>query len=303
MRNDGVSTVVAERDLAAGVKELRQNLVALFASVLPFLGWGWFCYALFRAYRPVLYAGPWMILGVAAVATFRLRAGHCRLAAWILLVSMLASLALISWAEPGLLSVAYGTIVVMAAGALLGPAVASAFVALTWLVEVGVLWQAAVDPPARSTLLGILLLYALISGASYLTARPLREALDWAFAGWRRARDLLQDTRARRAELYRAVRALEEATYRMERMNNELVVAQHEAQQARALKARFAATVSHELRSPLNLILGFSRLMALSPESYGEALPRAYRADIDAIYRNSQQLVALVDDILDLSQI
>jgi len=61
--------------------------------------------------------------------------------------------------------------------------------------------------------------------------------------------------------------------------------------------------VSHELRSPLNLILGFSRLMVLSPESYGEALPRPYREDMDAIYRNSQHLLALIDDILDLSQI
>ena len=56
MRNDGVSTVVAERDLAAGVKELRQNLVALFASVLPF-GWGWLCYVLF-ALPPGVARGP-----------------------------------------------------------------------------------------------------------------------------------------------------------------------------------------------------------------------------------------------------
>ena len=80
-------------------------------------------------------------------------------------------------------------------------------------------------------------------------------------------------------------------------------MAQREAEEARVLKARFAAMVSHEIRGPLNLILGFSRMMALSPERYGEPLPRAYREDVDTIYRNSQHLLALVDDVLDLSQI
>jgi len=303
MQDSDVRAVVAERDLAAGLLELRQNLLALFASVLPFLGWAWFCYGLFRSYLPVTYAGPWILLGVGAAASYHLRIAHCRPASWILLLSMLLSLALITWSEPGVLAVANGVLVVATAGALLGPATAAAMAVLTWLVEVGALWMVTGALLAPTALLSTFLLYALMWGAGYLTARPLREALDWAFSGWGRARKLLQETQARRAELYRAVRALEEATYRMERMNNELVVAQHEAQQARALKARFAATVSHELRSPLNLILGFSKLMALSPESYGEALPRAYRADVDAIYRNSQHLVALVDDILDLSQI
>lgn len=303
MRDEGTEAVVAELDLAAGIEELRQNLVALFASVLPFLGWGWFCYGLFRAYRPITYAGPWMLLGVGAVASLRLRATHCRLASWLLLASLLISMALVTWAEPDVLAVTFGVLAVMTAAALLGTPASAVLVVVTWLVENGVLWWAGGALPAPATLVGTLLLYILVSGVSHLTARPLREALDWAFSGWGRARALLRETRSRRAELYRAVRALEEATYRMERMNNELVLAQHEAQQARALKARFAATVSHELRSPLNLILGFSKLMALSPESYGEALPRAYRADVDAIYRNSQHLVALVDDILDLSQI
>jgi len=295
--------LMAEGDLAEGVAELRQNLVALFASALPLLGWGWFCYALFGGYRPITYAGPWIVLGVSAYASYRLREAHWRPASWLLLVSATASLAIITYAEPHAFVAAYGAVVIMAAGSLLGTAGAAAFTAVAWLTEVGMLRLASGGWPAPSTLTATLLLYLLVLGGSFLTARPLREALVWAFSGWARAQDLLMETRQRRAELYRAVRALEEATFRMERMNNELVLAQHEAQQARALKARFAATVSHELRSPLNLILGFSKLMALSPESYGGALPRAYRADIDAIYRNSQHLVALVDDILDLSQI
>jgi CheY-like chemotaxis protein/nitrogen-specific signal transduction histidine kinase len=107
----------------------------------------------------------------------------------------------------------------------------------------------------------------------------------------------------RRGELYRVVRALEEATYRIERTNNELLISRAQAENARAFKSRFAATVSHEIRGPLNLLIGFSRMIALYPEKYGEPLPDAYLADIDAIHRNCEHLVALVDDVLDLSQI
>ncbi|MCD6520805.1 MAG: response regulator, partial [Anaerolineae bacterium] len=149
----------------------------------------------------------------------------------------------------------------------------------------------------------VLFLYGLTLAASWLMDRPLKTSAEWAVSGWARAHASLAEARQRRAELYRALRALEEATYRIERMNNELLLAQREAEEARALKARFVATVSHELRGPLNLILGFAKLMALSPESYGQPLPPAYRADVDAIYRNAQHLVSLVDDVLELSQI
>jgi len=41
----------------------------------------------------------------------------------------------------------------------------------------------------------------------------------------------------------------------------------------------------------------------LSTEKYGEPLPSSYYADMDAVYRNTEHLVTLVDDVLDLAQI
>ena len=93
----------------------------------------------------------------------------------------------------------------------------------------------------------MLVIYLLALAASWLAARPLRHSIQSALAGWTHARDALLETRQRRAELYRALRALEEATSRISRMNDELVVARREAELARASKARFATTVSHEL--------------------------------------------------------
>ena len=101
-----------------------------------------------------------------------------------------------------------------------------------------------------------------------------------------------------------AVKELDQANYRLVRINAALATARHTAEEALRFKAEFVANVSHELRTPLNLIIGFSEVMILSPESYGgQQLPGAYRADINAIYNNARHLKALVDDVLDMGRI
>jgi CheY-like chemotaxis protein/nitrogen-specific signal transduction histidine kinase len=99
-------------------------------------------------------------------------------------------------------------------------------------------------------------------------------------------------------------KSLGESYYQLEQLNLELERARQAAQEARRLKAQFAAAVSHELRTPLNLVIGFSEMMVLSPSrAYGEQLPANYASDLQAIFRNAGHISALVDDILDLSQI
>jgi signal transduction histidine kinase/CheY-like chemotaxis protein len=206
--------------------------------------------------------------------------------------------------SPSSVTVSYGAIIVIIAHALLG-SLQGTIVMLITLVSVSVAWHlghgARLVDPGIIVEMGILFVTATI--VAWITQHPLQALAESALTGWTRAREALDEARQRRGELYRVVRAFEEATYRIERMNNELIVARREAELARALKARFSTMVSHELRGPLNLILGFSAMMALSPEKYEEPLPDCYLADVDAIYRNSEHLAVLVDDILDLSQI
>jgi nitrogen-specific signal transduction histidine kinase/CheY-like chemotaxis protein len=103
--------------------------------------------------------------------------------------------------------------------------------------------------------------------------------------------------------LQRTIKSLDHAYQRLEVTNQELARVREAALDARRRKAEFVVNVSHELRTPLNLILGFSQMMARAPDTYGTPLPPAYREDAEAIYRNAQHLSALVDDVLDLSQI
>src|SRR5262249_21291754 len=65
-------------------------------------------------------------------------------------------------------------------------------------------------------------------------------------------------------------------------------------------KSAFLANMSHELRTPLNAIIGFSE--ALLAKLFGEMNPKQaeYLQDIHA---SGQHLLALINDILDLSKI
>jgi signal transduction histidine kinase/CheY-like chemotaxis protein len=67
-----------------------------------------------------------------------------------------------------------------------------------------------------------------------------------------------------------------------------------------ALKAKneFLTRISHELRAPLNGILGFSQLM-----SWDQLLTMEQRSYTDIIYDGGKHLLSLVNDILEMSKI
>ena len=72
------------------------------------------------------------------------------------------------------------------------------------------------------------------------------------------------------------------------------------AEKANQLKDEFLATLSHELRNPLNVILGYSELLLRLPEiQQSERLTRMS----DALRRNAQSQSQLINDLLDLSRL
>ncbi len=76
---------------------------------------------------------------------------------------------------------------------------------------------------------------------------------------------------------------------------NEMVV---QAQDASIGKSRFLAGMSHEIRSPLNSILGFSQVLQQDPE-----LSLLQKQHVEIINRSGENLLALLNDILELSKI
>ena len=73
------------------------------------------------------------------------------------------------------------------------------------------------------------------------------------------------------------------------------------AEDANRAKSAFLATMSHELRTPLNAIMGFSEI--LKREMFGPLNVAVYRNYADDIHHSGHYLLALINDILDLSRI
>ena len=75
--------------------------------------------------------------------------------------------------------------------------------------------------------------------------------------------------------------------------------ARSEAERASRLKDEFLATVSHELRSPLNAILGWTQLL----QQFGQSDKVSHARGIEAIDRSARVQVKLIGDLLDVSRI
>ncbi len=70
---------------------------------------------------------------------------------------------------------------------------------------------------------------------------------------------------------------------------------------ASAAKTRLLAAMSHELRTPLNAIIGFSDMMR--QEVLGPVSNEHYRGYTDDIFQSGNDLLALINNVLDLSKI
>ena len=85
-----------------------------------------------------------------------------------------------------------------------------------------------------------------------------------------------------------------------ERLLTSVQEARDAAEKANQLKDEFLATLSHELRNPLNVILGYSELLLRMREV--EDSPRLVQMG-EALRRNAQSQSQLINDLLDLSRL
>jgi len=73
------------------------------------------------------------------------------------------------------------------------------------------------------------------------------------------------------------------------------------AEDANKIKSQFLAAMSHDLRTPLNSIIGFAEMLRSEP--WGPLGSRRYHEYIGHIHESGQLLLRLMNDILDLTKI
>jgi signal transduction histidine kinase/ActR/RegA family two-component response regulator len=90
---------------------------------------------------------------------------------------------------------------------------------------------------------------------------------------------------------------VEERTKRLKEENDRRKIAHEHAQQANEAKNRFLANISHEVRTPINAIIGFCDITIKS------GIEEQHNLNLQRIKDSSEHLLALIKDILDYSQI
>lgn len=114
--------------------------------------------------------------------------------------------------------------------------------------------------------------------------------------------------------LHRAEQSARTANQKLQETNDQLRHQNHELAQQRAqiesqnqeliqayrLKSEFIATISHELRTPMNAIMGFSQLLL---RQYPDPLSEQQLDMVKRIFDNSRNLLSMVNEVLDFSKI
>ncbi|HEY9857337.1 MAG TPA: ATP-binding protein [Stenomitos sp.] len=102
----------------------------------------------------------------------------------------------------------------------------------------------------------------------------------------------------------RLYRQLKETNENLEALvaarTTELAQKNEELEKASRLKSEFLAKMSHELRTPLNSIIGFSDMLV--KQLYGP-LNNQQQDGLERVLRNGKHLLALINDVLDISKI
>jgi len=160
------------------------------------------------------------------------------------------------------------------------------WVALSGLIMWFVYRQVAVDHPDEAALIGrtlavVFFVFSVVIGI-----------VVWFFVLARDSRAVAEEESARQTQ------ALFQEIAAHKRTDAELQKAKEKAEAASDAKSRYVIGLSHELRSPLNAVLGYAQILERD-----SAVAGGRRTAVGVIRRSAEHLSGLIDGLLDISRI
>ena len=143
------------------------------------------------------------------------------------------------------------------------------------------------------TLTGIVENYPLVAGL--ITVNVMSFVTLCAYMLIQRRRILEKDTYTR--ELQRSYALIDRQNARLQEQQVELTEAKVKAEAASAAKSRFLSNMSHDIRTPMNAVIGFTGLALENLEYRG-----VVRDYLNKIMTSSKSLLGMLNDILETSR-
>jgi signal transduction histidine kinase/ActR/RegA family two-component response regulator len=151
-------------------------------------------------------------------------------------------------------------------------------------------------------IIGIVLASFVSWWVSGILSRPMQLLADAAQAvarGDLSARVELHD-KLRPVEMLKLQRTFNQMIDDVGRKNTVLVNLAHEAVISSNHKSAFISSMNHELRTPMNAVLGFAQMLEINQQ---EPLTETQKAAVEHILRNGNHLLELIDQMMDLNKI
>ena len=307
MAKDGITTFTTRPGLWID-PELRLStnwvivVLLCFGIVLPFVE-----EIIDASSKWLSFAQMAMLCYALTVVTWGLERWRTSLARWfiVIVLSILVNLAFIRLEIPAL----YPLLILLPLLALaLLTWTAAIFVALLETIGLLFLWSTitATGTDPISIILTIGLIWTVL-GLLFAIIRPPVLRTQWSYEQFQRAQQLLDETRDQKAQLAQMQEDLKSAYLTQTLLNDRLAALKLIAEDAQQAKATFVAKISHEFRTPLNMILGLIDTLIETPETYTEGserseIPPLLLQSLEIVQRNTDHLATMINDVLDLSQ-
>jgi signal transduction histidine kinase/DNA-binding response OmpR family regulator len=255
--------------------------------------------------EPVKVAGLAMLIAALSMIAWAVESLNTRVGRWFLVVALVVLVLLAhAWLRmPGVLT--WLSVPAALAAALLGlPAAAGAALSETaLLLLLPLLGRRFGIVGADGGTVGVALgaIWATL-GVMVAVYHPMHQAIGYSEAYFEHVQGLLEQTRDRKVELEQALSDLVNANRQLALAGERMAVLRTIAEEAQKAKSIFVAQVSHEFRTPLNMIIGLVSLMVETPEMYDVVLPPEMSSDLEVVHRNCVHLANMINDVLSLTQ-